>query len=200
MGIVCRGAMHGFAAVPSAIMWGSRSLRRQVHCCAIHSGGWEGRKPQNHASHPYKQYPYPIRARFSSLSEMRSWSGMGMGNSFVSVVHCRWTMIKKWSRNDQDMIKKWSRNARTRLKIREGMVGPQHVLLECRSCGISGSGSDGIPYHRKYWNVKWNQTIWMAGTKLMTRTSARKWNQTSEAPTLVSPGCDKVANGLLLLV
>ena len=54
MGIVRRGAMHGFAALPSAIMGGTLRLppqqwrwrlRRQLDWCGIHNGGWEGRKP-----------------------------------------------------------------------------------------------------------------------------------------------------------
>ena len=59
-----QGVMALFAAVPSAIMGGS--LRRPLHCCGIHNGGWEGRK-QSYDSHPYKQYPYPIRASFSNF-------------------------------------------------------------------------------------------------------------------------------------
>ena len=34
----------------------------------LHIGGWEGRE-QNHASHPYKTYLYPIRIRFSNFGK-----------------------------------------------------------------------------------------------------------------------------------
>ena len=62
MGIVCRGAMHGFAALPSAIMGGS--LRA------------DGRAAKPCIAPLQTQHPYPILARFSNFRKSgpdRAW-------------------------------------------------------------------------------------------------------------------------------
>ena len=43
---------------------------------------WMG-GPQNHASHPYKQYPYPIREPFSKFRKIVPLLGMRIENRFV---------------------------------------------------------------------------------------------------------------------
>ena len=74
MGIVCRGAMHGFAALPSAIMDATAVelapkapaplLWRQPKA-ASHNGGWEGRKTMHRT--PTNNTHTLIRARFSNF-------------------------------------------------------------------------------------------------------------------------------------
>ena len=91
--MVCTGARHGFARGPPIHQYGFHNsgagaegaLPTVVEAAKgrLHIGGWEGRE-QNHASHPYKPYPYPNSIRFSNCGK-KVTCGYGYGKVFSHI-------------------------------------------------------------------------------------------------------------------